>query len=313
MSFKTWSEFPTPIIGLAPMDGYSDSAFRRICKEVNPNIITYTEFTSADGIHHNGDSIRRRLQFHPSESPVIAQIFGKNIETFQTAAKYCEDQGFAGIDLNMGCPSKKVVKSEHGVALRRNCDLAFQLIEAVAKATNLPVSVKTRLGWSDASDLTAFGKGAESAGAQMICIHARTYKEPYNVPAFFEPVYELKRNVAIPVLGNGGIISMADGMAKLGNLDGFLIGQATFGNPWIFSESPPQTFSEKVDLMKRHTAYLIESKGESVGTREIRKHLLTYVKAIPGARQYRSRLSVVGSYDEICTVLDEIEAAIRDV
>lgn len=294
------------------MDGYSDSAFRRICKEVNPSIITYTEFTSADGIHHDADSIKRRLQFHPSESPVIAQIFGKNIETFQTAAKYCEDQGFAGIDLNMGCPSKKVVKSEHGVALRRNCDLAFQLIEAVANATNLPVSVKTRLGWSDASDLTQFGIGAQNAGAQMICIHARTYKEPYNVPADFFPVYEMKQHLSIPVLGNGGIVSIEDGMNKIGNLDGFLIGQATFGNPWIFSNNPPKSFAEKVPIIKRHAEYLIESKGLSVGTREIRKHLLTYVKALPGARQYRSRLSVVNSYTEICQILDEIEGTATD-
>ena len=178
-----WQDFPKPIIGLAPMDGYSDSAYRRVCKAVSPDIVTYTEFTSADGIHHNPKQVAKRLYFDPSETPVIAQIFGKDTETFRTAAKFCEDMGFTGIDINMGCPAKKVVKSEHGVALRKNHDLAFRLIEAVSSATNLPVSVKTRLGWDDASDLIPFCQGAENAGANMICIHARTYKVPYKCPA----------------------------------------------------------------------------------------------------------------------------------
>ena len=107
MNKSFWQDLPKPIIGLAPMDGYSDSAFRRICKEVNPNIVTVTEFTSADGLHFSADKLKRKLQFHPSEQPVIAQIFGKNVETFVTATKVCEDMGFSGIDLNMGFPSKK--------------------------------------------------------------------------------------------------------------------------------------------------------------------------------------------------------------
>ncbi|MGA0242320.1 MAG: tRNA-dihydrouridine synthase, partial [Candidatus Marinamargulisbacteria bacterium] len=141
MNKKFWQDQPKPIIGLAPMDGYSDSAFRRVCKEVNPNIITVTEFTSADGLHFSAEKLKRKLYFDPSEQPVIAQIFGKNVDTFITATKVCEDMGFSGIDLNMGCPSKKVVRSEHGVALRKNPKLACQLIEAVANATPLPVSV----------------------------------------------------------------------------------------------------------------------------------------------------------------------------
>ena len=231
-----WTTFQEPIVGLAPMDGYSDSAFRRVCKLVNPDIVTYTEFTSADGLAYNSEKLRRKLSFHPDEQPVIAQIFGKTVETFIKATKLCEEMGFTGIDINMGCPSKKVVKSEHGVALRKKPDLAYQLIDAVASNTSLPVSVKTRLGWNNADDLIEFSKGAENAGADMICVHARTYKEPYNVPAQWEHLYELKKEVSIPVLGNGGLESLQEGYDKLGNLDGFLIGQATFGNPWIFLE-----------------------------------------------------------------------------
>jgi len=302
-----WKNLPKPIIGLAPMDGYSDSAFRRVCKTVNPSIVTVTEFTSADGLHHNAEHLRKKLSFHPSEQPVIAQVFGKNVETFISAAKLCEDMGFTGIDINMGCPSKKVVKSEHGVALRRKPDLAFKLIEALATNSPLPISVKTRLGWADADDLIEFGVGAQNAGADMLCIHARTYKEPYNVPAQWEHLYKLKEHLSIPLLGNGGIESYQDGISKTKNLDGFLIGQATFGNPWIFDPSEKTlTFPEKVPLIIKHSEWLIEDKGEFKGTREIRKHLVKYVHGFSGAKDYRSKLVHVKNLNDIKTVLSEI-------
>ncbi len=304
-----WKSLPRPVIGLSPMDGYSDSPFRRVCKLVNPDIVTFTEFTSADGMHHGAKALLDKLSFHPDEQPLIAQIFGKNVETFISAAKLCESLGFSGIDLNMGCPAKKVVKSEHGVALRKKPDLAFRLIEAVAKNTNLPVSVKTRLGWNNADDLIDFAVGAQNAGADMICVHARTYQEPYGVPAQWQYLYELKRHITIPVLGNGGVTSMEDGLAKTQNLDGFLIGQATFGNPWIFSTSGlPKTFEEKMPVINAHSEWLISNKGEVVGCREIRKHLLAYIKGFDGAKAYRSRLQQVTSLQEINTVLDEILA-----
>lgn len=306
-----WKNIKNPIIGLAPMDGYSDSAFRRVCKMVNPEIVTYTEFTSADGLAYNSEKLRRKLVFHPDEQPVIAQIFGKTVETFVKATQLCESMGFTGIDINMGCPSKKVVKSEHGVALRKKPDLAYQLIEAVASNTSLPVSVKTRLGWDDASDLIDFSIGAQNAGADMICVHARTYKEPYNVPAQWEHLYDLKKAVSIPVLGNGGIESLQEGYDKLGNLDGFLIGQATFGNPWIFlGDDAPTEFSKKLPVMLKHAEYLIESKGQLVGCREIRKHLLSYIKGFNGAKDFRSRISHVESFDEIYSIMNELEEAV---
>lgn len=288
------------------MDGYTDSAFRRVCKSVNPNILVYTEFTSADGVHHHAKKVLEKFSFDQVERPIIAQIFGKNPDTFVTAARHLEHMGFDGIDINMGCPSKKVVRSEHGVALRRNHDLAFRLIEAVAQATNLPVSVKTRLGWSHADDLTEFGKGCERAGAQAIAIHGRTYDEPYNCPADFAPIYELKQNVSIPVLANGGITSIPDGVEKTRGLDGFLIGQAAIGNPWVFAEKQPTTFSEKIPLIMEHARLLYELKGEKGASLEIRKHLLAYVRGIPHAAQYRARLVHV-------TGLATIEQALTDI
>src|SRR3989344_2269563 len=305
MNKDFWKNMQKPIIALAPMDGYTDSAFRRICKEVNPEIVVFTEFTSADGVHYGAEKVLERFRFHKIEQPVIAQIFGKDVESFITSAKYLESLGFSGIDINMGCPSKKVVKSEHGVALRKNHDLAFKLIEAVVKNTKLPVSVKTRLGWDSDGDLIAFGKGAEAAGANLITIHGRTYCEPYGCPANFDPIYELKRNLTIPVIGNGGITSLDDGRKKLGNLDGFMIGQASWGNPWIFA-GKAVTFEEKIPLMKKHAEYLIELKGERVGCMEIRKHLLMYVRGIPSASKYRMRLVQVDSLNTVYSVLDEI-------
>ena len=205
----------------------------------------------------------------------------------------------------MGCPSKKVVKSEHGVALRKNPDLAYSLVEAVAKATSLPVSVKTRLGWDNADDLVEFGKGVQNAGADMICIHARTYAEPYNVPAQWEHVYELKDNLNIPVLGNGGVESYQQGLDLLNNLDGFLVGQASIGNPWVFSPNIVN-FESKIDLILKHAQWLVDLKGLEIGMREIRKFLVAYVKSIPGAKSYRSKLVRVQSVDEIHHILNDI-------
>lgn len=301
-----WDKQSKPIIALSPMDGYTDSAFRRVCKEINHDIILFTEFASADGLHHGAKKLIQKFEFHKSESPIIAQIFGKNTETFITAAKFCEDQGFSGVDINMGCPAKKVVKSEHGVALRKKPDLAFKLVEAVANATKLPVSVKTRLGWADANDLIEFGKGVQNAGAQLITVHGRTYSQGFSDQADFTPIFELKKELTIPVLANGDIKNIEDGLQKIKNLDGFMIGRAAIGNPWIFSDMQPKIFAEKIPLIKKHAQYLFESKGEKIGMLEIRKHLLAYVKNIPNATDYRTKLVSVTSLKQIYDILKEI-------
>lgn len=311
MNKNFWNTLPRPIVGLSPMDGFTDSPFRRICKEQNPDILVFTEFTSAEGLAHDAEKIKARFQYDPVEQPIIAQIFGSDIPSFLYAAKWLEQRGFAGIEINMGCPSRKVVKSECGIALRKHHELAFQIVDAVAKYTSLPVSIKTRLGLTDASDLIAFGKGCENAGANLITVHGRTYDEPYGIPAHFEPIYELKRALSIPVLGNGGIQSRTDGIAKLVNLDGFLIGQAAIGNPWVFSERVEQPFPEKVPVIIRHTELLVEQKGPTYGVREMRKHLLAYVKGLPDARQYRSWLAQTTDLAMIRGTLERIVEALR--
>ncbi len=306
MGKNFWDSIPKPIIALAPMDGYTDSAFRYICKSINTDIVLFTEFVSADGVHHHAKKLLDKLRFDKFEKPIIAQIFGKNTETFITAAKLCEELGFDGIDINMGCPSKKVVKSEHGVALRKKPDLAYKLVEAVATATSLPVSVKTRLGWENADDLIEFGKGVQNAGANLITVHGRTYTQGFSDQADFEPIYNLKNQLSIPVLGNGDVTSINDGIKKMKNLDGFMIGRASIGNPWVFSKLQPASFEEKVPLIKQHAQLLFKTKGEKVARFEIRKHLIAYIKGIPNATQYRSRLVQVTSLKEIHAILKEI-------
>ncbi len=306
MNKEFWRNIYKPIIALSPMDEYTDSAFRRVCKETNKDIILFTEFASADGLHHGAKKLIKKFEFHKSESPIIAQIFGKNTETFITAAKYCEDMGFSGVDINMGCPAKKVVKSEHGVALRKKPDLAFKLVEAVSIATKLAVSVKTRLGWDSPEDLVDFGKGIQNAGAQLITIHGRTYAQGFSDVADFAPIFELKKHLSIPVLANGDIKDINDGLKKTKGLDGFMIGRASIGNPWVFSEKQPTFFKDKIPLIKKHAKYLFESKGEKIGMLEIRKHLLSYVKNLPNASKYRSKLVSVTSLNQIYDILTEI-------
>ncbi len=306
MKTTFWQSLPKPIIALAPMDGYTDSAFRSICKSINRKIILFTEFTSADGIYHQAKTLLKKLKFDHSEKPIIAQLFGKNTETFITAAQYCEKAGFDGIDLNMGCPSKTVVKSEHGIALRKKPDLAFRLVAAVAQHTTLPVSVKTRLGWENSQDLIAFGKGVQEAGAQLITVHGRTYKQGFSDQADWRPIYELKKELSIPVIGNGDVQDIENGMSKLKNLDGFMIGRAAIGNPWVFSDTANPPFEQKIPLILKHTTQLINAKGEKRAFFEIRKHLLAYVKGLPNASKYRSHLVQVSTLNEIHDILKEI-------
>lgn len=301
-----WDSLPRPIIALSPMEGWTDSAMRRISKEVNPDIITFTEFTSVDGLVHAPEKVKKRLFFDPSEMPIIAQIYGKNLDSFVNAARLCEEMGFAGIDINMGCPAKKVVKSEQGIALRKNHDLAFRMVETVAKTTKLAVSVKTRLGWNDASDLIIFGKGVESAGANLITIHARTYQVPYGCEPEYEPVYELKKEVSIPVLGNGGITSLEVGMNYLGNLDGFMIGQAAMGNPWVFSNENEKTFEQKLPTIIKHVEMLHDVLDEKVATLNARKHLFNYIKGFRGAAELRKEIIQTTTKQELISVLKKI-------
>lgn len=318
MSFSWASQAQKgPIVALAPMDGYTDSAFRQVVKIVEPRTIVFSEFVSADGFARAGKKLAPLVAFNPKrERPYIVQLFGKHPEYFAQAAKILEDMGVDGIDINLGCPAKKVIGSGHGSDLIRNPCLAAEIVSAVKKAVKIPVSTKTRLGWIDDSTLQDFIRGLIEAGSSLITIHGRTVKQGYAGEANWEPIYKLKKAFpGVPIIGNGDIRSGADAKEKLGNLDGVMIGRASFGNPWIFQEvtaalngeefSPP-TPKEKGEIIKTHAQLLIETKGERRAMLEFRKHLLSFTKGFPGAREMRAKMTSIENIQDVKVVVDKM-------
>jgi len=303
---------------LAPMDGYGDSAYRQSMKRVAPHIYCISEFYSADGLVHSKFLADAVLPHQTIEDPLIIQIFGKDPEMFARAAKIISDPKYniAGIDVNMGCPAKKVVRSGHGSSLLINEQTAFDIIKALDDATHLPISVKTRLSFDGNQDLIKFSQWLQKAGAKLITIHGRTAKQAYTWVADFTNIYELKKNLDIPVIANGDVQHYDDGISKVQNLDGFMIWRKSFGNPWCFlwekhfAEDPwkehiewfkngiySPTLWEMLEAMEFHAAELVATKWERKGSLEIRKHLVQYIKSFPGVKEYRKRLVTTESIE----------------
>ena len=258
------------------------------------------------------------LAFDPSiERPFIVQVFGHDPQHFLEAAKLIEDMGADGIDINMGCPAAKVVSSCHGAALIREPDLAARLVEATVKAVKIPVSVKTRLGWDTHETLIPFCKRLVEAGAQAFAIHGRRYHDKFTGKANWEPIYELKKHVSVPVIGNGDIASAQDAIEKVGNLDGVMVGRGTFGNPWVMKDVADAlekgnpvaptvqsiSFEQKVPFILEHCELAVRIKGERTGMLEMRRHLSSYVKGFDGASEMRSKLVRVETLAEAKAIL----------
>ena len=324
------------------MDGYGDSAYRQSMKRIAPHIYCISEFYSADWLVHSKFLGQSVLPHSDIEKPLIIQIFGKNPETFAGAAKIIETYGVAGIDVNMGCPAKKVVRSGHGSSLIISENTAFDIVKALDEATPLPVSVKTRLSFDGNQDLITFAQWLQKAGAKLITIHGRTAKQAYTGKADFTNIYELKRNLDIPVICNGDVLNFTDGMQKVQDLDGFMIGRCSFWNPWAFipapslqqdfilrhSDSPllplfeaggkyfhPEnllencyipTLAEMLEAMEFHATQLVLTKWERKGSLEIRKHLVQYLKSFPDAKEYRKALVTTESIEHTKNTLAEI-------
>ena len=319
------------------MAGVTDASYRQMIKRIAPETIVYTEFLSTDAIHYGARKTMGMLSFDPAvEYPFIVQVFGKEPEHFLSAAKVIEQLGADGIDINMGCPAAKVVSSCHGSALIRKPDLAAELVHATKKEVRIPVSVKTRLGWEDCETLIPFCQRLVEAGADALAIHGRTYCGKFSGQADWDPIYELKKHVSVPVIGNGDILSGADAIAKIGNLDGVMVGRGTFGNPWVMKDvcealrisgpgpgpdsvsnpnpSPDPSsqfvptidtlsFEEKIPLILEHCELAVATKGEKRGMLEMRKHLASYIKGIDGARELRSKLVRVEKLVEVQELL----------
>ncbi|MFH1670133.1 MAG: tRNA-dihydrouridine synthase [Patescibacteria group bacterium] len=333
-----WSTTDRPIVALAPMAGVTDAAYRQLIKKLAPEVIVYSEFLSTDAIHYGAKKTMGMMNFDPKlEHPFIVQVFGKKPENFLSAAKIVEEMGADGIDINMGCPAARVTSSCHGSALMREPQLAAELVQATKEAVKIPVSVKTRLGWESPDQLITFCSKLIEAGADALAIHGRTYAQKYGGEADWKPIYELKKEVSVPVIGNGDVTSAEVAVEKLGNLDGVMIGRATFGNPWIMKDvcealrSPKSnvkrlvsrvvrrwtlddsskfiptieqlSFEEKIPLIIEHCELAVKLKGERRGMLEMRKHLASYVKGIDGAKELRSRLVRVETFNDVKNIL----------
>jgi tRNA-dihydrouridine synthase B len=297
------------------MAGVTDASYRQLIKRIAPETVVYTEFLSTDAIHYGAKKTMEMLSYAPElERPFIVQVFGHDPMHFLTAAKVIEQMGADGIDINMGCPAAKVVSSCHGAALIRNPQLAAELVHATVKAVSIPVSVKTRLGWDTHETLIPFCKVLEEAGAKAFAIHGRRYHDKFTGKANWEPIYELKKAVKVPVIGNGDIASAKDALEKIGNLDGVMVGRGTFGNPWVMGDVvralrgrvggdqrtvdstnvmptvQAMTFTEKIPFILEHCELAVRIKGERKGMLEMRRHLSSYVKGFDGAAELRSKL-----------------------
>src|SRR3989344_4663784 len=319
----SWQTTPRPIVALAPMAGVTDASYRQLIKRIAPEGIVYTEFLSTDAIHYGAKKTMEMIHFDPKvECPFIVQVFGKDPEHFLSAAKVIEQLGADGIDINMGCPAAKVVSSCHGSALIRNPDLAAELVHATVKAVSIPVSVKTRLGWETIDTLIPFCQRLVEAGAQALAIHGRRYHDKFSGAANWDPIYELKKNVSVPVIGNGDIATAADAVRMIGNLDGVMVGRGTFGNPWVMrdivdalknrnveidqrsiSTAAPKTFAEKIPWILEHCELAVRTKGEKRGMLEMRRHLASYVKGVDGAKEMRAKLVLAERIDDVKAVI----------
>lgn len=314
----TWEKVKKPILALAPMEGYTDSAFRQLVKEYAPGVICFTEFTSADALKYNSKKSIGKIGFKQIERPLIVQLFGKHPDHFVEAIKYVEESGADGIDINMGCPAKNVVASQHGSALLKNPELAAEITHSVVQNTKLPVSVKMRIGFAkyDEATFIDFCLNLEKAGATNLTIHGRTTKQGYTGLADWEPIYRIKKLLKINVIGNGDITSPKLALEKLQNLDGIMVGRATFGNPLImyeiyralYQDSPElKVLPTWIDVATKQIRLSVEVKGEKRGMLEMRKHLASYIKGFPGASKYREKLVRVETEKEALKILDEIK------
>lgn len=285
----------------APMADVTDAVFRRMLVKYGKPDAIWTEFVSADGLMLGGrERLMRDLWYTEEERPVVAQLFGANLETMEEAARLVASLGFDGIDLNMGCPDRSIEKSGSGAAHMRNAKHAVRVVEAAQRgAPGLPVSVKTRVGYHQPT-LEAWVPHLFDAGIAALTIHARTRKEMSKVPARWEHVGEVvsirdRMGIDIPVLGNGDVSSYTDGVqrAKAAGADGFMVGRGLFGNPWFFSpewREQEVPLEEKLRVLIEHTELFEEVLGAEKNFMLLKKHYRLYVAGFDGAAEFRASL-----------------------
>ena len=301
---------------LAPMAGITDLPFRYLAKKFNPGLV-YTEMVSAKALFYGDEKTKKLLNMRNEKRPIAVQIFGSDVEAMVYATKYLQDKADI-IDINMGCPAPKVVKNGDGSKLLLNLDLVGEIVTAVAKASDIPVTVKIRKGWNDDNIVAKeAAKIIEKAGASAITIHGRTREEFYSGNADWDRK-KVKESINIPCIGNGDIKSPEDAlkMFKATNVDGIMIGRASLGNPWIFKNiidyletgtydySFPNN-SQKLKLIIEHINLEVEEKGEDIGVKEMRKHLSWYIKNLKDASRIREKINTLKTKQEVIDCLEE--------
>jgi nifR3 family TIM-barrel protein len=305
---------------LAPMEDVSDPPFRAVCK-LNGADLMYTEFISSEGLIRDAIKSRQKLDIFENERPVGIQIFGGDEEAMAMAARIVDATQPDLVDINFGCPVKKVVSKGAGAAVLRDIDLMVRLTKAVVRSTTLPVTVKTRLGWDDASiNIEEVAERLQDVGISALAIHGRTRCQLYKGTADWTHIARVKENprLHIPVFGNGDIDSpeKAKEFRDLYGVDGIMIGRAAIGYPWIFNEIKyfletgmhlqPPGIRERVEVIRRHLHRSVEWKGIKAGVNEMRRHYANYLRGLPNIREFRMRLVTISDVEEIDGILDEM-------
>src|SRR3989338_4834772 len=322
MSTNFWEKLKGPYFILAPMADVTDSAFRQIVLNCSPPDVFYTEFVSADGLcsEKGKPKLMPHLAFKENERPIVAQFFGANPENFYKCAQLAVELGFDGIDINMGCPAGKIVKHESGAGLIRNPELAKEIIRETKRgAGSLPVSVKTRIGYNKIITEERISHLIEAEPSAII-IHGRTMKEMSKVPAHWDEIGKasvLCRKAGIPIIGNGDIVTHAEGLekAKQYDLDGIMVGRGIFHNPWFFYSSidpTTKTPKEKIALLKKHMELFTElwgsppsahSDGGGKNFETMKKFFKIYISDFEGAKELRVRLMAAKNKEGIVDIL----------
>ena len=316
-------EFP---LLLAPMEDVSDPPFRAICK-INGADLMFTEFISSEGLIRDAHKSTQKLDIYDLERPIGIQIFGHDIDSMMEATRICERANPEIIDINYGCPVKKVTKKGAGAAILQDISKMVEMTKKIVNSTNIPVTVKTRLGWDENSmHIIEVAEKLQDVGIKAISIHGRTRKQMYKGHANWDLIAKVKSNprMHIPIFGNGDVDSpeKAEIMKNQYGLDGAMIGRAAIGNPWIFNEIKhyfctgekleKPNIKEKIKICKQHLLHSIDWKGENLGIAEMKRHYPNYFRGIPNFKPFRIKLVTSESLNEILDTLDEISKIFID-
>lgn len=311
---------PTNPVFLAPLAGVSDAPFRMMCTRHGGADLAYVEMLSATALVHGNQRTSDMMFRHPDEALLGAQVTGRNPEELGQAVAILSESGFDTIDINMGCPVRKVVQTGCGSALIRDPELVFQMTQAAVKASSCPLSVKIRLGW-DRSTLNYLevAQAVEAGGGAWLTVHGRTRADDYSVAVDLEKIGEIKSSVRIPVIGNGNIFSAADAalMRKVARVDGIMVSRGALGNPWIFHELKTGTDSSLAretwyQGLLDHLKWQIAVNGEAGRSLfPMRKHLLWYLKGWPGAKNIKEQIMDLQNFEDVAKLLAEFNMQLK--